>query len=61
MHGQRLEDVIELRHVGEPAPCEDLGPLVGDVEVTEKHATRGAVDDADEGLQERRLAGAVGS
>src|SRR4029077_4813197 len=56
---QRLEDVVDLRHVTHAAPGELLGWVIGDVVLAQKHPAADHTQDADQALEERALTRAV--
>ena len=60
-HRQRLEHVLRLRHEPDAALDELVGRLAGDVVAVEADDAGAHGDEAEHGLEERRLAGAVGA
>jgi hypothetical protein len=57
--GELPERLLTLRHVGEPAPHPAVGRPPGDVVVAEKHRAGPRRQQAQDGAQQRGLAGAV--
>src|SRR5690606_12190382 len=60
LYGERGEHVLFLRHEAQPARHELVGQRVRDLVAREGDASRGDFEEAENGLERRRLAGAVG-
>ena len=58
-HRHGREDVVLLRHVGEAAPADVAGGKPGDVGALQLDAAAARAEQAGDGLEQRRLAGAV--
>ena len=58
-HGERAEDVALLRHPADPGPRALVGAQRGDVGAAERQRPAEAAGDADDGVDQRGLAGAV--
>ena len=58
---RRREDVVGLRHEADALGDQVVGPLVGDVLALERHRAGADLHQAEQRLEQRRLAGAVGA
>src|SRR5207237_9990976 len=59
-HRHLREDDAALRHIGEAAAQDEVGPHAGDLLAVEDHTALARAEEADDRLERRRLAGAVG-